>query len=202
MTVKKKGSLLPLRKQRDWTTGSQGKCLKKWDRSGLGLSPAGFLLTVEYIRRHSVTDVSHLKSHSQFFDTENLAFSVLQEAICFICNFYPGIFSPGRGAFGCLFSSMKSLRALLHLLLCLGPLVVGEVCQDFSKCLEFFYKQTPPTGFGKSGCKYICQRYHNHYHFASLYDQLRRIPIYSAYKLNPLSGKRPRVWKYEPQVFK
>lgn len=135
-------------------------------------------------------------------DTENRAESVLREAICLICNFYPGIFSPGRGAFGRLFSSMTSLRALLPLLLWLGPLVVGEVSQDFSKCLEFFYKRTPPTGFGKPGCKYICQRYRNLYHFASLYDQPRRIPIYSAYKLNHAPGKRPRVWKYEPQVFK
>lgn len=97
------------------------------------------------------------------------------------------------------------LRALLHLLHVL--LVVGEVSQDFSRCLGFFYKQTPPTGIGQSGSKYICQRYRNHYHFASLYDQQRRIPVYSAYKLGPGSPtpsarrRRPRVWKYEPQLY-
>ncbi|NWZ68844.1 ENDD1 protein, partial [Acrocephalus arundinaceus] len=48
---------------------------------------------------------------------------------------------------------------------------------------------------------WICQRHRNAYRFATLYDRDRRIPVYSAYKYKPGSGKRPNTsWYVEPQV--
>nr|XP_006638240.1 PREDICTED: endonuclease domain-containing 1 protein-like [Lepisosteus oculatus] len=69
---------------------------------------------------------------------------------------------------------------------------------DFGPCTSFFYNECPPKGL--EGAK-ICQRYMNKYHFASLYDRHRRIPLYSAYLFIPASGKRPKThWKFEPQL--
>ncbi|KAG7462064.1 hypothetical protein MATL_G00198730 [Megalops atlanticus] len=82
--------------------------------------------------------------------------------------------------------------------LCLG--VWGEV-GNFSSCPQFFYKGHPPKGLGGEGCPQICQRYHNKYHFASLYHRERRTPLYSAYLFSAGGRKRPRnTWKYEPQL--
>uniref|UniRef100_A0A8D2PCR4 ENDD1 protein n=1 Tax=Zosterops lateralis melanops TaxID=1220523 RepID=A0A8D2PCR4_ZOSLA len=48
---------------------------------------------------------------------------------------------------------------------------------------------------------YICQRYSNSYHFATLYDRAMRIPVYSAYKYQPGSVQRPDTWSFvEPQL--
>lgn len=92
-----------------------------------------------------------------------------------------------------------SIRALFLLLLC--SLVVGEIGKDFSHCPNFFYNKTPPQGVSAPGYQPICQRYRNQYHFASLYDRQRRVPLFSAYRLSPADGKRPKsVWMYEPQV--
>uniref|UniRef100_A0A673AJV5 Uncharacterized protein n=1 Tax=Sphaeramia orbicularis TaxID=375764 RepID=A0A673AJV5_9TELE len=82
-----------------------------------------------------------------------------------------------------------------------GGLVRGEVGQDFSKCLDFFFERTPPKGFDAAGYQPICQRYKNQYHFASLYHRQHRVPVYSAYILRPADGKRPSsTWMYEPQL--
>nr|XP_023010517.1 endonuclease domain-containing 1 protein [Maylandia zebra] len=92
-----------------------------------------------------------------------------------------------------------SIRALFLLLLC--SLVVGEIGKDFSHCPNFFYNNTPPQGVSAPGYQPICQRYRNQYHFASLYDRQRRVPLFSAYRLSPADGKRPKsVWMYEPQL--
>ncbi|NXO46424.1 ENDD1 protein, partial [Locustella ochotensis] len=41
----------------------------------------------------------------------------------------------------------------------------------------------------------------NTYHYATLYDRDRRIPVYSAYIYQPGSGKRPHTWWFvEPQL--
>ncbi|KAJ3588219.1 hypothetical protein NHX12_011813 [Muraenolepis orangiensis] len=95
--------------------------------------------------------------------------------------------------------SKGALRLLL--LACLVGLMAAEV-GSFSPCLRFFHRDTPPTGIDGSGCtEPVCQRYHNQYRFASLYDRLHRTPLYSAYLLTPAAGKRPEtVWKYEPQL--
>ncbi|XP_040904272.1 endonuclease domain-containing 1 protein-like [Toxotes jaculatrix] len=94
-----------------------------------------------------------------------------------------------------------STGALLLLLPWFGSLVLGEVNKDFSNCLDFFYDKTPPQGISAPGYQPICQRHKNQYHFASLYDRQRRVPLYSAYILSPAEGKRPNsTWMYEPQL--
>uniref|UniRef100_A0A3Q2QQA1 Endonuclease domain-containing 1 protein-like n=1 Tax=Fundulus heteroclitus TaxID=8078 RepID=A0A3Q2QQA1_FUNHE len=91
--------------------------------------------------------------------------------------------------------------ALLFLLPWFGGPVVGELSEDFSQCLQFFYNKTPPTGINGKEYQPICQRYKNTYRFASLYHRQHRAPLYSAYILSPADGKRPRSqWKYEPQL--
>nr|XP_046262419.1 endonuclease domain-containing 1 protein-like [Scatophagus argus]XP_046262420.1 endonuclease domain-containing 1 protein-like [Scatophagus argus] len=91
--------------------------------------------------------------------------------------------------------------SLLLLLPWFGGLVFGEISDDFSKCLGFFYNENPPEGFSASQYQPICQRYKNRYRFASLYDRQRRAPLYSAYILSPAEGKRPNTpWMYEPQL--
>ncbi|XP_010787699.1 endonuclease domain-containing 1 protein-like [Notothenia coriiceps] len=91
--------------------------------------------------------------------------------------------------------------ALLLLLCWLGGQVLGEISDDFSHCLDFFYNKTPPKGIDAAGYQPICQRYKNQYHFASLYHRQSRAPMYSAYRLGLADGKRPNnTWKYEPQL--
>ncbi|TNN77688.1 Endonuclease domain-containing 1 protein [Liparis tanakae] len=94
-----------------------------------------------------------------------------------------------------------STGALLLLLPWFGGLVLGEIGNDFSKCLDFFYKKTPPKGITAAGYQPICQRFKNRYHFASLYRREHRSPLYSAYILSPANGKRPAsIWMFEPQL--
>lgn len=98
---------------------------------------------------------------------------------------------------------MLRLSTLLLLAACFGGLVLGELSNDFSQCLDFFYNSTPPQGLSRPEYQPICQRYQNRYRFASLYDRQRRAPLYSAYQLKLADGKRPSVsWMYEPQVTK
>lgn len=98
---------------------------------------------------------------------------------------------------------LPTLVALLLLAACFGGLVLGELSNDFSQCLDFFYNSTPPQGLSRPEYQPICQRYRNRYRFASLYDRQRRAPLYSAYQLKLADGKRPSVsWMYEPQVTK
>ncbi|XP_041653161.1 endonuclease domain-containing 1 protein-like [Cheilinus undulatus] len=93
------------------------------------------------------------------------------------------------------------MGALLLLLPWFGGLVLGELSEDFSQCLDFFYKRSPPQGITAAGYQPICQRYKNQYHFASLYHRQHRTPLYSAYVLHPAEGKRPNsTWMYEPQL--
>lgn len=94
-----------------------------------------------------------------------------------------------------------STGALLLLLPWFGGLVFGEISNDFSQCLDFFYNKTPPKGISAAGYQPICQQYNNQYRFASLYHRQHRAPLYSAYILSPADGKRPiSSWMYEPQV--
>ncbi|XP_054890076.1 endonuclease domain-containing 1 protein-like [Poeciliopsis prolifica] len=95
----------------------------------------------------------------------------------------------------------SSIAALLFLLPWFGGLTVGEVSNSFSQCLDFFYNRTPPRGLENVDYKQICQLYKNRYHFASLYRRQHRAPLFSAYKLSPADGKRPKQpWMYEPQL--
>ncbi|XP_066174960.1 endonuclease domain-containing 1 protein-like [Sylvia atricapilla] len=78
----------------------------------------------------------------------------------------------------------------------------SEVVSSFASCRQFFYAGTPPNDvLEPENPAKICQRYSNSYHFATLYDRRRRIPVYSAYIYKPGSGKRPHTWSFvEPQL--
>ncbi|XP_055495174.1 endonuclease domain-containing 1 protein-like [Leucoraja erinacea] len=82
--------------------------------------------------------------------------------------------------------------------------VRGKVVQDFKECGWFFQNNIPPQGFlGRSRLR-ICQRFKNHYHFATLYRTDVRIPVYSAYRYPCSMGEseayRPSPWFHEPQI--
>ncbi|XP_078262020.1 endonuclease domain-containing 1 protein-like [Rhinoraja longicauda] len=82
--------------------------------------------------------------------------------------------------------------------------VRGKVVQDFQECGWFFQNKIPPQGFlGRSRLR-ICQRFKNHYHFATLYRTDLRIPVYSAYRYPCSMGQseayRPSPWFHEPQI--
>ncbi|XP_077434892.1 endonuclease domain-containing 1 protein-like [Vanacampus margaritifer] len=95
----------------------------------------------------------------------------------------------------------SSIGALFLLFSWFDCLVLGEIHQDFSKCLNFFYKRTPPQGVNAAGYQPICQRFENQYRFAGMYHRQRRIPLYSAYLISSADGKRPNsTWMYEPQL--
>ncbi|XP_028974256.1 endonuclease domain-containing 1 protein-like isoform X2 [Esox lucius] len=116
-------------------------------------------------------------------------------------------------------------------LMCLGLLslwgVRGEVAPNFNHCKKFFFRQTPVSGlnialptpvetktqklvnpkkclsaYNAASPAYICQIYNNQYYFATLYDRGRRIPLYSAYKMD-IKGEPERngsIVNYEPQL--
>ncbi|XP_054148419.1 endonuclease domain-containing 1 protein-like [Melozone crissalis] len=78
----------------------------------------------------------------------------------------------------------------------------SEVVNSFDNCPQFFYDGIPPDGaLNPTNPARICQRFRNSYHYATLYDRDRRIPVYSAYKYQPVEEKRPRGWWFlEPQL--
>ncbi|TRZ06252.1 hypothetical protein HGM15179_020856 [Zosterops borbonicus] len=78
----------------------------------------------------------------------------------------------------------------------------SEVVPSFASCSQFFYEGTTPNNaLHPDNLAYICQRYKNSYHFATLYDKDKRIPVYSAYMYRPGSGLRPHTWSFvEPQL--
>ncbi|NWZ89375.1 ENDD1 protein, partial [Nesospiza acunhae] len=78
----------------------------------------------------------------------------------------------------------------------------SEVVKSFDSCPQFFYARTfPNSALNPKNPAWICQRFRNSYHYATLYDRDRRIPVYSAYKYQPAEGKRPRGWWFvEPQL--
>ncbi|NXE93976.1 ENDD1 protein, partial [Menura novaehollandiae] len=77
----------------------------------------------------------------------------------------------------------------------------SEVVNSFATCPQFFYQNSPPNNaLQPANPAWICQRYNNQYHFATLYDRNRRIPVYSAYRYQPGSGTRSKSWFVEPQL--
>ncbi|CAN8210506.1 unnamed protein product [Coccothraustes coccothraustes] len=78
----------------------------------------------------------------------------------------------------------------------------SEVVNSFASCSQFFYAGTPPNdALNPKNPAWICQRFSNLYHYATLYDRDRRIPVYSAYKYQPGDAKRPHSWWFvEPQL--
>ncbi|XP_060724995.1 endonuclease domain-containing 1 protein-like [Tachysurus vachellii] len=101
------------------------------------------------------------------------------------------------------------LLALVLLLSTFSSLTLMEVVQDFqnSSCSKFFIRSPnvkhviTPTVFKGYQYKQICQRLNNKYTFVTLYDTIRRIPVYSAYTfLGEKQTVRNKVWKNEPQL--
>ncbi|NXB97638.1 ENDD1 protein, partial [Orthonyx spaldingii] len=78
----------------------------------------------------------------------------------------------------------------------------SEVVTSPASCPQFFYQGiTPNEALEPQKPAWICQRYNNSYHFATLYDRDRRIPVYSAYVYEPGTAKRPHSWWFvEPQL--
>ncbi|KAK9400215.1 endonuclease domain-containing 1 protein-like [Crotalus adamanteus] len=76
----------------------------------------------------------------------------------------------------------------------------GEVVNSLSECSQFFLDGVPPN-LRLNNMAVICQKYKTEYYFVTMYDRIRRIPIFSAYNLNPKStGERKDKWKIEPQL--
>lgn len=71
----------------------------------------------------------------------------------------------------------------------------------FQDCREFFYQYEPPRLryeiTNRHHC--LCERYNNMYYFATFYDTLNKIPVYSAYKvelfLKPDREEVTRKWR-------
>ncbi|NXV08038.1 ENDD1 protein, partial [Cettia cetti] len=77
----------------------------------------------------------------------------------------------------------------------------SEVVTSFATCPQFFYAWTAPNGaLLPNNPALICQVYNNSYHFATLYDKDRRIPVYSAYIYQRGQCNRTSSWFLEPQL--
>ncbi|NXP94734.1 ENDD1 protein, partial [Passerina amoena] len=81
----------------------------------------------------------------------------------------------------------------------------SEVVNSFESCptnlTRFFYAGIPPNNaLNPRNPAWICQHFRNSYHYATLYDRDRRIPVYSAYKYEPGPGNRSNFWYAEPQL--
>ncbi|XP_062911234.1 endonuclease domain-containing 1 protein-like [Mobula hypostoma] len=80
----------------------------------------------------------------------------------------------------------------------------AKVVQDFGECDWFFQNKMPPQGFSSRSRVRICQKFKNHYHYATLYRTDLRIPVYSAYRYPCSLGEgeayRPSTWFREPQI--
>ncbi|KAK2857393.1 hypothetical protein Q7C36_005312 [Tachysurus vachellii] len=98
------------------------------------------------------------------------------------------------------------LLALVLLLSSFSSLTLMEVVKSFKDvCSDFFIKKENdiiiPTIFAGDRYKMICQRWKNNYRFATVYDTVRRIPVYSAYTFSGIEQKtRSNEWKIEPQL--
>lgn len=100
-----------------------------------------------------------------------------------------------------------SLILLAVLLVLLASFCHAEVVKTFKgiqDCKAFFYKGEPPKNMATKMHKRICQclRNNNHvnYYYATLFDPQNKIPVYSAYRLQPDEALEVRTWYYEPQV--
>ena len=88
---------------------------------------------------------------------------------------------------------------------CLSSAALATVVPDFNhveRCKDSLYMGTPPRGLMESHLKKICQRYGERPRYVTLYDTVKRIPVYSAYTFKKTEADR-RVdfaWMYEPQV--
>ncbi|XP_048039706.1 uncharacterized protein LOC125264448 [Megalobrama amblycephala] len=81
----------------------------------------------------------------------------------------------------------------------------AKVVETFDECSEFFYKHTEPEGMDQNA-KRICQKLENRgFYYATLYFIPYKIPLYSAYILDPSCSSdtsRSDDWHLEPQISK
>uniref|UniRef100_A0A673JPI7 Uncharacterized protein n=1 Tax=Sinocyclocheilus rhinocerous TaxID=307959 RepID=A0A673JPI7_9TELE len=79
----------------------------------------------------------------------------------------------------------------------------AKVVHSFNECDEFFYLGTKPRGMDQNAKK-ICQKLENRgFYYATLYSVHHKIPLYSAYTLDPRcpsDTERKDIWQLEPQV--
>ncbi|KAF5891788.1 endonuclease domain-containing 1 protein-like, partial [Clarias magur] len=117
------------------------------------------------------------------------------------------LFSSHTPHSSCVCVRMK-LVALVLLLSALPSLTLTEVVTSFPRACPSFFMLNPkrqnvrivPTIFTGSQYKTICQRWKNGYRFATVYDSVRRIPVYSAYTFKQeVNTVRREDWKIEPQ---
>ncbi|XP_059379509.1 endonuclease domain-containing 1 protein-like [Carassius carassius] len=89
----------------------------------------------------------------------------------------------------------------------------AKVDDSFAECLWFFYKETEPSGMDPDAKK-ICQMlkneeydytyWYSNIYYATLYSVHHKIPLYSAYTLDPaclIEPERRNIWHLEPQIF-
>ncbi|NXJ71475.1 ENDD1 protein, partial [Rostratula benghalensis] len=78
----------------------------------------------------------------------------------------------------------------------------SDVVPSFQSCPQFFFRETPPNNtLQPNNPAWICQRYNNRYHYATLYNRDLRIPVYSAYLYKPDNATKPQnIWMVEPQL--
>ncbi|XP_053556356.1 endonuclease domain-containing 1 protein [Bombina bombina] len=100
-----------------------------------------------------------------------------------------------------------SLVKLSLVLLGLSSVGLCEVLQNFNdvpSCQAFFYQGQEPLGLASSNTARICQRLQGKYYYATLYHQVARVPIYSAYILEISTTSRPDIsssnWYLEPML--
>ncbi|XP_060774055.1 endonuclease domain-containing 1 protein-like [Neoarius graeffei] len=100
------------------------------------------------------------------------------------------------------------LLALVLLLAAFSSPILTEVVGSFQQSCPNFFIRTPakqnqiivPTVFSGRQYQKICQRLKNKYRFATVYDTVRRIPVYSAYTFIKKVITQRSDWKIEPQL--
>ncbi|XP_030635113.1 endonuclease domain-containing 1 protein-like [Chanos chanos] len=80
----------------------------------------------------------------------------------------------------------------------------SSIDPSFRSCAHFFYRQMAPRGARAQGLRPVCQLYRGQPMYATLYDQTRRMPFYSAYIFRGSDGMKMNMfpWMYEPQLFR
>ncbi|XP_047669258.1 endonuclease domain-containing 1 protein-like [Tachysurus fulvidraco] len=101
------------------------------------------------------------------------------------------------------------LLALVFLLFYFSSPTLTEVVKSFEQSCPQFFIPNPdkpsdiiiPTVFPGWQYKKICQRWQGKFRFATVYDTVRRIPVYSAYTFSQEGEtRRTKTWKIEPQL--
>ncbi|XP_041098146.1 endonuclease domain-containing 1 protein-like [Polyodon spathula] len=93
------------------------------------------------------------------------------------------------------------LFPLIALLVSLTALASdAEVVSSLTTCKSSFYKGQIPKNIATNNHVRICQLLNNKYHYATLFDKEKRVPVYSAYVFKSGNTSERPPWYYEPQV--